>query len=47
MLEFLAHALDVTVDCTIIDINLIIVSGIHQGVAAFDHSGAHGERLHN
>ena len=43
-LEFLADALDVTVDGTIIDVNLIIVSGIHQGVAAFDHTGTHGER---
>src|SRR5580704_13777519 len=47
LLEFLADALDVTVDGTIIDINLIIVSGIHQGVAAFDHTGTHGERLHD
>jgi len=35
----------VTVDCTIIYINLIIVGGIHQGVAAFDHAGTRGERL--
>jgi hypothetical protein len=38
LLEFLANALDVTVDCTIIDINLIIVSGVHQSVAAFDYT---------
>jgi hypothetical protein len=33
-----------TVDCTIIDINLIIVGGIHQSVAAFEHTGTRGER---
>src|SRR5580704_8498352 len=46
-LEFLAHAFDVTVDGTIIDVNLIIVNGIHQGVTAFDYAGAHGECLHD
>src|ERR1700683_2625321 len=46
-LEFLAHAFDVTVDGTIIDVNLIIVNGVHQGVTAFDYAGAHGERLHD
>ena len=44
-LEFLAHALDVTIDCTIIDLNLIVVSGVHQGVAALDHTGKRGKRL--
>src|SRR5882762_11307727 len=39
LLEFPSQSLDVTVDCTIIYINLIIVGGIHQGVAAFDHAG--------
>jgi hypothetical protein len=32
-------------DGTIIDINLIIVSGVHQGVSAFDHTGTHGKCL--
>src|SRR5258708_19460665 len=47
LLEFLSQSLDMTVDCTIIYINLIIVGGIHQGVAAFDHAGTRGERLQN
>jgi hypothetical protein len=35
----------VTIDCTIMYINLIIVGGIHQGVAAFDHAWTRDERL--
>src|SRR5215471_14526467 len=45
LLEFLPHPLNVTVDCTVIDINLIVTGGIHQSIAAFDHTGARGERL--
>src|SRR5258708_13871299 len=45
LLEFLSQSLDVTVDCTIIYINLIIVGAIHQGVAAFDHAGTRAERV--
>jgi hypothetical protein len=37
----------VAVDGAVININLIIVSGIHQGVAAFDHTGTQSERLHD
>jgi hypothetical protein len=44
-LEFLAQTLDVAVDCAVIELNLIIVSGIHQSVATFDHAGTCGERL--
>ena len=43
--EFLAQALNVAVDCTIIEINLVIVGGIHQSVAALDYTGARGERV--
>ena len=43
--EFFAHALYVTIDGTIIDINLIVVSGVHQGVSAFDHTGTRRKRL--
>ena len=45
LLKFLAQSLDVTVNGTIININLIIVGGIHQSVAAIDYAGTCGERL--
>jgi len=45
LLDFLAQALDVTVNCAIIDINLIIISDIHQGIAALDYAGTGGECL--
>ena len=45
LLELFAQALDVAVDCTVIDVYLIVVGCIHQGVAAFNHTGPGGERL--
>jgi hypothetical protein len=45
LLKFSAQPLDVAVYRTIIDINLIIVSNIHQSVAAFDHAGTCGQAL--
>src|SRR5262245_43331011 len=44
-LEFLAQTLDVAVDGAIIDIDLIVVGGVHQRVAALDHAGTSCERL--
>src|SRR4029078_10334517 len=44
-LEFLAQTLDVSVDCPIVDINLVVIGGIHQRVAALNHSGAGCESL--
>src|SRR5262245_17886203 len=38
--ELLAQALDVAVDGAIVDIDLIVVGRIHQGVAALDHARA-------
>src|SRR4029079_13571886 len=43
--ELLAQPLDVAVDGAVVDIDLIVVGGIHQGVAAFHHAGAGGQRL--
>jgi hypothetical protein len=43
--EFLAQAFDVAINRSIIDKGLIVVSGIHQGVTALDHSDARRERL--
>src|SRR4051812_14818235 len=37
-LELLAQALDVAVDGSVIDIDLIVVGGIHQCIAALDHA---------
>src|SRR5712671_3696762 len=45
LLEFFAQALDVTVDRASVDINLVVVSGGHEGVAALDDPGPGGERL--
>src|SRR5215831_567922 len=44
-LELLAQALDVAIDCTVIDVYLIVIGGIHQGVAAFNYTRPGGERL--
>src|ERR1700736_3715877 len=44
-LEFLAQPLDVAVDGAVIDIDLIVISRIHQGVAAFYHAGTGGQGL--
>src|SRR5580658_3055093 len=43
--EFFAQALDVAVDRAVIDIDLIVIGGVHQRVAAFHHAGPRGERL--
>src|SRR5215468_4554684 len=45
LLEFFSQALDVAVDGTVVDVHLIVVGGIHQGVATFDHTGSRGKRL--
>src|SRR5712691_4064463 len=44
-LELLAQPLDVAVDGAVVDIDLVVVGGVHQGVAALDHAGAARERL--
>src|SRR6516164_8867247 len=44
-LELLAQPLDVAVDRAIVHIDLVVVGGIHQRVAALDHAGPAGERL--
>src|SRR5665213_3032333 len=44
-LELLAQAFDVAVDGAVVDINLVVIGRIHQGVAAFHDAGAGGERL--
>src|SRR3984893_16178842 len=46
-LEFLAQPLDVAVDGPIVDIDLIVIGRIHQGIAAFDYAGPAGQRLQN
>src|ERR1700682_507013 len=43
-LELLAEPFDVTVDCPVIDIDVLAVSGIHQLVAVLDVPWAVGER---
>src|SRR5215831_7984954 len=45
LLELFAQALDVAIDCTVIDVYLVVIGGIHQRVAAFNHTGPDGERL--
>src|ERR1700722_1976413 len=44
-LELLAQPLDVAVDGAIVDVNLVVIGRIHQGVAALDDAGPRGERL--
>src|SRR5229473_8593232 len=44
-LELLAQPLDVAVDGAIVDIDLIVIGSVHQGVAALHHAGARGQRL--
>jgi hypothetical protein len=36
---------DVAVDRAIVDVDLVVVGDIHQGVAAFHHAGTGGDRL--
>src|SRR5580704_682053 len=45
LLEFLPQALDVAVDRAVVDIDLIVIGGIHQRIAALDHAGTGGDRL--
>src|SRR5215204_1341837 len=45
LFKFLAQALDMAVDGTVVDIDLIVVSRIHESVAAFHHTGAARQRL--
>src|SRR5438477_13029499 len=40
LLELLAQALDVAVDGAVVDIDLVVVGRIHQGIAALHHAGA-------
>src|SRR3954449_3448524 len=44
-LELLAQALDVAVDGTVVDIDLVVIGRVHEGVAALDDARALGERL--
>src|SRR5579871_1810354 len=44
-LEFLAQPLDVAVDGAVIDIDLIVIRGIHQRIAAFHNARAGRQRL--
>src|SRR5262249_141114 len=43
--ELLAHALDVTVDGAVVDVDLVVVGGVHQVVAALHETGTLGQRL--
>ncbi|QTK80156.1 hypothetical protein AT6N2_C2571 [Agrobacterium tumefaciens] len=43
--ELLAKALDVAVDGTVVDIDLFVISGIHQRVAAFDNAWPLRQRM--
>src|SRR6185312_9581901 len=38
-LEFLAQPLDVAVDGAVVDIDLVVIGGIHQRIAALHHAG--------
>src|SRR5271163_3360499 len=44
-LELLAQPLDVAVDGAVVDIDLIVISRVHQGVAALHHAGAARQRV--
>src|SRR6185312_14223937 len=46
-LELLAQPLDVAVDGAVVDIDLVVIGGVHQRVAALDHAGARRQRLEN
>src|SRR5690348_1442718 len=45
LLEFLAQAFDVAVDRAVVHVDLIVIGGIHQRIAAFHHARAGRERL--
>ena len=38
--KLFSQPLDMAVDGPVIDINLIVIGSIQQGIAAFDHAGA-------
>jgi hypothetical protein len=42
-----AQSFDMAVDGTVIDIDLIVVGGIHERIAAFDHPRSAHQRLKN
>ena len=44
-LELLAQALDVTVDRAVVHIDLLVIGGIHQRIAAFDHARTLRQRM--
>src|SRR5262245_57316597 len=39
LLELFSQSLDVAVDGAVININLVVVGGVHQGIATLDHTG--------
>src|SRR3546814_11117344 len=43
--EFAAQALDVAVDRAVVDIDVVLIGGVHQLVAAAHDAGARGERF--
>src|SRR3954452_24097698 len=43
-LELLAQPLDVAVDGAVVDIDLVVIGGVHQRVAALHHAGPGRER---
>src|SRR5882757_11363537 len=43
--EFLAQPFDVAIDGAVVDIDLIVISGIHEGIAAFHNAGTACQRL--
>jgi transposase len=45
--EFLPQAFNMTVDRAVIDIDLIVVGGVHEGIAALDHPGPARKCLQN
>src|SRR5262245_63050215 len=45
LLELLAQPLDVAVDSAIVDVHLIVVGRIHQGIARLDDARPRRERL--
>src|SRR5690606_13096326 len=43
--ELLAKPLDVAVDCSVVDIDLIVIGRVHELIAALHVAGALGQRL--
>src|ERR1041385_6761433 len=46
-LELLAQPLDVAVDGAVVDVNLVVISGVHQRVPAFDNARPVREGVQN